>query len=453
MPKCKPKIETNEMSMAHEINDCFLHDKDRLRHDEAIALLASRLPKTTLEETVGLDEATGRILAADIAAPHMVPLHTNAAVDGYAFCHANLQNEPEGTALAISQRIAAGHLAPSPLKAGTAARIFTGAVMPIGADTVAMQEDCVTNGSTVTLPMLLKKGANCRLAGEDLKQGERVLTAGSWLKSSHIAAAASVGAGTLPVQKKLRVALISNGDELRDAQDHFQPTIQPGEVFDTNGPMLRAAVADLPVTVSPMGIVGDSLQTTEAALQKAVETADVIVTSGGASRGEEDHMLTALDRLGKTHLWQLAIKPGRPMMMGQIPRQRAHSQEQSTQAALPDCLYFGLPGNPVAAFVCFLLYVRPSLLALAGAPFVEAPRYTVKSGFEIASKKPDRREFLRARLSQDADGSLVAHKFERDGSGLISSLRTSDGLVEIDEKTTQVAKGDAVRFLPFPTAL
>ncbi|MEO0547251.1 MAG: hypothetical protein AAF035_09910 [Pseudomonadota bacterium] len=196
------------MAQGHSINDCFLHDKDRLRHDEAIALLAERLPQIAETNTVALSEAAGRVLAQDIVAPHAVPLHTNAAVDGYAFAHKDLS----ANALPISQRIAAGQLAPPALEPGTAARIFTGAVMPSGAETVAMQEDCTIIGEAVQLPTALKAGANCRLAGEDLAHGETVLEAGTVLKASHIAAAASVGAGHLTAFRPLKVALFSNGD-------------------------------------------------------------------------------------------------------------------------------------------------------------------------------------------------------------------------------------------------
>jgi len=423
-----------------------LHDKDRLRHEEAIALLADRLPRITDTQTIALSEAAGRVLAQDIVAPHAVPLHTNAAVDGNAFAHEDLS----ANALPISQRIAAGHLAPPALEPGTAARIFTGAVMPSGAETVAMQEDCTLIGETVQLPMALKAGANCRHAGEDLAEGETVLKAGTVLKASHIAAAASVGAGQLMAFRPLKVALFSNGDELRDPEATASNPIRPGEVFDTNGPMLKAAMADLPVTIVCKDMIGDTFDATRTALSQASQQADVIITSGGASRGEEDHMLTALEALGKRHLWQLAIKPGRPMMMGQMPREASNPPASSS---LQDCLYFGLPGNPVAAFVCFLLYLRPALIKLAGGPFRQDTRFTVTSGFDIVSKKPDRREFLRARLVEQSDGRLVAQKFDRDGSGLISSLRTSDGLVEIEEHVTSLRKGEPVRFLPFPPNL
>ncbi|MEL6966413.1 MAG: gephyrin-like molybdotransferase Glp [Pseudomonadota bacterium] len=426
------------------LDDCFLHDRDRLRHGEALDLLRARLIPIADVETVALSTAHGRVVAKDITAPHPVPLHTNSAVDGYALNHADVDNATGP--LPISQRIAAGMLSPQPLARGTAVRIFTGAVMPEGANTVAMQEDCETqstgnqNRPEVRLPTNLKLGANCRKAGEDLALGETVLQAGTVVRASHIAAAASVGTSELCVFKPLRIALFSNGDELRDAEEASPTPLRLGQVFDTNSPMLAGLVRALPVDVVERTIIPDGLKETESALVKASQTADIIITSGGASRGEEDHMLTALDRLGKRHLWQLAIKPGRPMIMGQIAR-------GSSQA---DCLYFGLPGNPVAAFVCFLLYVRPSLLALAGAPFAPLPRYTIESGFEISSKKPDRREFLRAKRVTLPDGRRVVQKFARDGSGLISSLHQSDGLVEIPEDVTQIALGDPVTFIPYP---
>ncbi|MGI9363713.1 MAG: molybdopterin molybdotransferase MoeA [Rhizobiaceae bacterium] len=416
------------------IDDCFLHDKDRLQHEEALDLLQNRLESVVSLETIRFTDAHNRILGKDVVATHMVPLHTNSAVDGYAFDSADLPNQP----LPVSGTIAAGDLDPPPLMKGTAVRIFTGAPMPAGAQTVAMQEDCTATDDTVSLPVELKNGANCRLAGEDLQPGDRVAKCGRWLAAADLAALASIGCQEVAVFKKLRIALFSNGNEMRIPSADSKP-LRTGEVYDTNIPMLSALCSTLPVEITPMGIIRDDAILAEQAIKQASSSHDVILTTGGASRGAEDHMVTTLEKLGKRHLWQLAIKPGRPMVFGQIPR--------STEDH--DCLFFGLPGNPVAAMVCFLLYTRPALLKLAGGLWSTPHRFQVPSGFEIKRKKPDRREFLRGILQTAPDGTLIVDKFGRDGSGLISSLREADGLIEIPEHVTSLQKGALVSFIPF----
>ncbi len=407
------------------LDDCFVHDKHRLRHVDALALLRDRLSPVVGVERVALADLRGRILAESITAPRDVPLHTNAAVDGYAFAHP-ASSDP----VRISSRIAAGDLSPPQLEPGTAARIFTGAPMPAGADTVAMQEDCEATGTQVVLPPL-KAGANCRKRGEDVRAGDVVLTAGTRADAAVIAAIASLGFGAVEAHKRLRVALLSNGAEL--IAPGATDTLESGQVFDSNGPMLASLLSGLPCDLNHLPIVGDRREDVFDSLAEAAECHDVVITSGGASRGDEDHLLDALDTLGRRHLWQLAVKPGRPMMMGQIARSGGN-----------DAYIFGLPGNPVAAMVCFQLYVRPALLRLAGATWNEPPRYMVPAGFEIASKKPDRREFVRGLLENG-----VVQRFERDGSGLISSLTGSDGLIEIPEEVTTIRKGDAVAFIPW----
>lgn len=422
---------------AVDINDCFLHDKDRLQHNEALNLLRQNLEPIAGDTQVSLGHANGRIVSSDVNAPHNVPLHTNAAVDGYAFKHAELGDEPVN----ISQRIAAGDLSPEPLSSGTAARIFTGAIMPDSADSVAMQEDCDVIGDQVHLPISLKLGANCRLAGEDLKSGENVFHRGEILSAVKIAAAASIGLANIPVREKLTIGLLSSGNEMRraDAINANEKKLRPGEVWDANAPMLSALLQSLPVNIIDHGIVDDDAKSVEKALTELAKKSDIIITTGGASRGSEDHMLDCLDRLGKRHLWQLAVKPGRPMMFGQISRPTEKH----------DCFYFGLPGNPVAALVCFLLYVRPALLRLAGADWMEPQCYPVTADFELTNKKPDRREFLRGILKTYPNEPLCVSKFSRDGSGLISSLRTADGLIDVAEEITAVKKGDLVNFIPF----
>ncbi|ASP32505.1 gephyrin-like molybdotransferase Glp [Labrenzia sp. VG12] len=413
------------------LDDCFLHDKDRLRHQDALDLLKDRVSTIAEVETIPLSEASERVLAQTVVAPRNVPLADNSAVDGYAFRHSDF--EEAGGFFRMDQRVAAGHASLTDLAPWGAARIFTGAVMPPGADTVAMQEDCEPHQQDgqdfVIVPQGLKKGANCRLAGEDVAEGTPILEAGQRLRPQDVAAIASTGLGEISVYRKLKVGLLSTGDELRRPGS----LITLGDVYDSNHFLLQGLCSTLPVDVEDLGILKDDAALVETTLKEAAGRFDVLLTSGGASRGEEDHLLAALDTLGSRHMWQLAIKPGRPMMFGSIG----------------DCVFLGLPGNPVAAMVCFLLYVRPVLSVLGGGPFLRARGFQVPAAFEVPKKKPDRREFYRAYLEEGPDGAPVAQKFMRDGSGLITGLREADGLIEIPEDVTSIAKGDLVTYLPF----
>lgn len=413
------------------IDDCFLHDRERLKHDEALAILRDRVSTLVRTESVPLAEAAGRILAETVLSSETVPAGDNAAVDGYAFAHADY--EAAGGWFPVSARIAAGYPAGDALTPRTAARIFTGALMPAGADTVAMQEDCEPHEQDgeafVVIPPGLKSGANRRRAGEDLAPGDVIAAAGERLRPQELAAIASTGRTEIPVFQRLSVALVSTGDEI------VRPGTQKGrgQVYDSNHFLLRALLAAIGAKVTDVGVLADRDTEVRRALQQAAANHHAIITTGGASRGEEDHVVTSLDALGSRHLWQLAIKPGRPMIFGQIG----------------DCVVLGLPGNPVAVFVCFLLYARPMLSGLGGASWHEPPRFLVEADFEMARKKPDRREFLRGILGKGDDGQPVVRKFARDGSGLITSLREADGLIELEEPVTSVERGSLVRFIPF----
>lgn len=413
------------------LDDCFLHDRDRLQHHEALNILKERLNPVAGQQTIRLEHAHNRILSEAVIAPRNVPLADNSAVDGYAFRHTDF--DEAGGFFRLAQRITAGHASSSMLPPWGAARIFTGAVMPPGADTVAMQEDCETHqqdgAEFVIVPQGLRQGANCRKAGEDVTEGTVILNPGTRLRAQDLAAIASTGQAEVSVFEPLKVALVSTGDELRRPGT----LIGLGDVYDSNHFLLRGLCATLPIVTEDLGILKDDARVVEATLKEASEKFDVILTTGGASRGEEDHMLSVLDRLGHRHLWQLAIKPGRPMMFGNIG----------------NCVFLGLPGNPVAAMVCFLLYARPVITRMSGGGFPEPQRFQVPSAFEIKSKKPDRREFYRGILSTDNSGRTVANKFMRDGSGLISGLREADGLIEIPEDVTRISKGDLINFLPF----
>lgn len=414
--------------MPHDLkDDCFLHDKDRLKHAEALAILKENIRPLAAGERVPLHEAAGRILHEAIIAPRPIPLTDNAAVDGYAFAHADYL-AADGN-MPVSGRIAAGDLNPPALPSGHACRIFTGATMPAGADSVVMQEDTRSeDDKQVLIPAGLKAGANCRKAGEDVAAGQALLAAGTFLRPQDIAAVASIGQAEIDVARRLRVGVFSTGDELVQPGEN----IAAGQVFDANRPLLMSLMASLPVSLHDLGILPDDREVVFSSLEAAARTHDVLITTGGASRGEEDHVIKAIEALGTRHMWQLAIKPGRPMSFG--------TMGQTT--------FMGLPGNPVAAMVCFLLYVRPLLLRLCGADWQEPTRYMLPAGFAIRSKKTDRREFLRGILRIDG-GQLIADKYARDGSGLISSLRESDGLIELPEDVSTLSKGDPVAFLPY----
>jgi molybdopterin molybdotransferase len=355
-----------------------------------------------------------------------LPPHANSAVDGYAFAYADLVPGRE-TVLPVLGRAAAGHPLGRPSERGGAIRIFTGAPMPQGTDTVMMQEDCVAEDGRVRLKPGIKKGANRRHAGEDVAEGAVALAAGRRLSPADLGLTAALGYRELPVFRRLRVALLSTGDEVRDPGT----ALSSGMIYDANRFMLAALLGKLGCAVSDFGIRPDR----EAALADTLASAstghDLIVTSGGVSTGEEDHVKPAIERLGKLHFWRLAIKPGRPVALGQI-------------AGVP---LIGLPGNPVAALVTFVVLARPLILRLAGATASVPQLFSVRSGFAYR-KKPGRREYVRASLQREGK-DLVAVKYPRDGAGILSSITGSEGLVVVDEETSDLAPGMTVEFLPF----
>lgn len=415
------------------LDDCFLHDRDRLAHDAAIALLRARVHPVTGQQRVAVADACGRVLAEAAIAPRPVPAHTNSAVDGFAYTAADIISGAAAR-LPVSGRAAAGHPLAATPDAGTAVRIFTGAVMPAGLDTVAMQEDCgfeeTAAGAWVTIPPGLAPGANVRRAGEDVAAGAALLDAGAILRPQDLAALASIGLAEVVCRRRLSVAIVSTGDEV------IRPGERPpgyGDVFDANAPMLAALARLTGAEVHDLGVWRDDPSDIQRRLAEAAAHHDVILTSGGASKGEEDHLVDALDAIGRRHMWQIAVKPGRPMMFGQIG----------------DTVMVGLPGNPVAVFVCFLMYVQPMLRVLSGAPWQEPRRFLLPAAFDVPKRKTGRREFLRGFLTVGEGGAMAVGKFARDGSGLISGLRAADGLIDIPEDVTAVRPGDAVAYIPF----
>jgi molybdopterin molybdotransferase len=412
--------------MAQLSEDCFAFGGTLLGVDAALALIDERVTPVVGEETVPLDEACGRILACDLVARMDVPPHANSAVDGYAVAHADLLPDQD-TVLPVGGRAAAGHPLGRPVARGEAIRIFTGAAMPDGADTVMMQEDCVVEAGRVRLAPGIKRGANRRHAGEDVASGAVALPAGRRLKPADLGLAAALGNDRLPVFRALRVALLSTGDEVREPGI----ALAPGAIYDANRVMLMALLRGLGCTVSDLGIRPDRAAALADTLAAASAGHDLIVTSGGVSTGEEDHVRTAIERLGRIDFWRLAIKPGRPVALGQVK-------------GVP---LIGLPGNPVAAALTFAVLARPLILRLAGAAAEPPLLFRVAAGFAYR-KKAGRREYLRASLERDG-ASLVARRYPRDGAGILSSIVQSDGFVVLDETVSDLAPGATVDFLPF----
>ena len=413
--------------MAQLSDDCFAHGGRLMSVAEALELLESRVECVSEPETAPLAAALERILAADVIAARDVPPHDNSAVDGYAVAFEDL--EPAGpTRLKVAARAAAGHPLGRAHRRGEAVRIFTGAVMPEGADTVMMQEDCRLEGETVVLAPGIRQGANRRKAGEDVRAGAVILAAGRRLRPQDLGLAASVGLTALSLRKPLKVALFSTGDELAEPGE----ALPPGKVYDANRLTLSALLRRTGCAVADLGILPDRREAIAAALEEAARAHDAIITSGGVSTGEEDHVRAALQALGRLHFWRLAIKPGRPLAFGQIEGKA----------------FLGLPGNPVAMMVTFLRFARPLLLRLMGASETAPVLYRVCADFEHR-KKSGRREWVRARLVPDGEGGTVARKFPREGAGILSSLVEADGLAELPESLTHLERGSMVDFLPF----
>jgi molybdopterin molybdotransferase len=413
--------------MAQLSDDCFAFGGELIKSDEALKMLAERLDVVVGFSDVGLRNTLGRVLAADIVSNMAVPPHDNAAVDGYAVRFEDLVQDAD-TRLKIAGRIAAGEMPDHPLNGGEAIRIFTGAAMPQYANTVLMQEDCRKNGADVIIPPGIKHGANRRFAGEDVGVGDVILAGGTRLRAQEIGLAASIGRVDLPVYDPVRVALFSTGDEVRDTGGD----LPPGCIYDSNRYSLAAALERLGCEVRDLGILPDDYNIIRDTLAGAADNHDLIMTSGGVSTGAEDHVRNAVNTLGYMHFWRLAIRPGRPLALGQI-------------GVVP---FIGLPGNPVAVLVTFMRFARPAILRLGGCTAVEPHSYRVRAGFAVR-KKLGRREWLRVRLDRDEDGAPVVYKFPRDGAGILTSMVASDGLVELPEDLTSLEAGTMVDYLPF----
>lgn len=411
--------------MAQLTDDCFAFGGPLMSIDQAVALIVERLPVLAGIEPVPLGDADRRISAEDVVAGIALPPFDNSAVDGYAVRHVDLSAAE--TILPVRGRVAAGGSTDGIATAGAAVRIFTGARMPDGADTVFMQEDVRVEGDHVALPPGLKRGANRRPAGEDVERGAIVIPAGRRLTPPDLALAAAVGHGRLLVRRRLRVAVFSTGNELAEPG----AALGVGAIHDSNRVMLVALLRRVGAEVVDLGILRDDPAILSTKIADAAAGHDLILTSGGVSTGEEDHVKAAVESAGSLVFWRLGIKPGRPVAMGLI-------------GGTP---FVGLPGNPVAAYVTLLFLVRPLLARLGGARYVRPTGIPVRSAFGY-HKKAGRREFVRVSLRRRDDGALEAVKFPRDGAGILTSLTESDGLAELADDVTVLAEGDTIEVHP-----
>ena len=414
--------------MAQLSGDCFAFGGPTLSIEQGVDLLAARLGIVEGCESVRLVDADGRVLAQDLVASLPLPPFTNSAVDGYALRGDDL---PIGTEkkFSVIDSVEAGASSDKTVAPGRAIRIFTGAPMPSGADTVFMQEDVrVEKSGGVFLPPGLKRGANVRPTGEDIAAGDIVLRAGHRLRPQDIGLAAALGKTKIEVRRRIRVAVFSTGNEI------VAPGAERGPVqlFDSNRFMLTAMLKRLGCEVDDLGILPDDLAAIAAMLKSAAASNDLILTSGGVSTGDADYVKGAVESVGTLVFWRMAIKPGRPVAMGVID-------------GTP---FIGLPGNPVASYVTFAYVARPAILALAGTAMQMPPAVQVRAAFTYR-KKGGRREYVRSRLRRAEDGAIEAIKFPREGAGLLSSLVETDGLVELHEQLNGVELGQAVPFLSY----
>ncbi|MEX0590313.1 MAG: gephyrin-like molybdotransferase Glp [Xanthobacteraceae bacterium] len=413
--------------MAQLSDDCFAFGGALLPVEEAGRMMAEHVPPVVEIETVALADAVGRVIARGVKSKIALPPFDNSAVDGYAVRHADIAADGE-TLLKLAGRLQAGNRTAAAVGAGEAIRIFTGAAMPAGADTVFMQEDVRAEGDAVVVPAGLKLGANRRLAGEDLREGAVALPTGRRLGPQDVALAAAIGLTHLEVRRRPRVAVFSTGDEI----------VEPGQplgaasLYDANRFLLLALLREMGAEAHDLGILKDDPAVLAPAIDAAAANHDLVLTSGGVSTGEADHVKAAVEKVGKLVLWRLAIKPGRPVAMGVV---------RGTAFA-------GLPGNPVAVFVTFVHVVRPLLLRLAGADAAPLAALPVRAAFKYRKKK-GRREYVRVGLRRAPDGMIEAVKHPQEGAGVITSLTETDGLAELPEDRLEVEPGSTVGFLSY----
>jgi molybdopterin molybdotransferase len=394
--------------------------------DDAVALIRETVPPVAENETVPLSSALGRVLAQPITAPRSLPPFDNTAVDGYAFRRADASDTGPAR-LPLTGESAAGIPFSGTLPAGAAIRISTGAVLPDGADTVAMQEDCRREDGAVVIDPVPALGANLRHAGADIRLGDVALAAGTRLQPQDISLARALGLVDGTVKRRLKIAIAATGEELREGG----ADLGPGQIVETNALMLSQLLAHLPVDVAVLDVLPDNRAATEVALADAGAKHDLVITTGGVSVGDHDHVRPALLKVGQVHFWRLAIRPGKPVLFGQIGKN----------------WMVGLPGNPVSAFVTFLIIVRPVIEALLGMPPRPLPGFPVPLA-EPLRKAAGLRDFQRARLDW-SDGTPKARPYADQGSNLLTSIAWADGLLDLPVDQTEFKAGDTVIFRPF----
>ncbi|MGO4325305.1 molybdopterin molybdotransferase MoeA [Pseudomonas sp. KB_12] len=392
--------------------------------DEAIRHLLDQAPPPPPVQRVGLDQALARVLATDIVCPMNLPAWDNSAMDGYALRVADLPGD--GGYLLLGGRIAAGEEPGEPLQAGHVVRIFTGAPLPPGADTVVPQESCRVDGERVWLPPV-NGGDHVRKEGEELRRGDRLLEAGTRLRAQELGLLAGAGVGQVDVYRRLQVGLLSSGDELREPGE----PLAPGQIYNSNRHSLAALLRGWGVEVHDFGVMPDQLLASRQALRLAAAECDVLITSGGVSVGEEDHLKHAIEALGSIDLWRLAIQPGKPLAFGDVEGKP----------------WIGLPGNPSAALITALIVVRPFLFRAQGMGDVLPVPLQVPAGFDWL-KRNRRRQYLRARLVPDASGHLCVELHPQQSSAMLTAACWADGLAVV-ECEAQLHKHDKVLYLPF----
>jgi molybdopterin molybdotransferase len=391
--------------------------------DEALTLLIDSAVAITDENTVTLDDALGRVLSQAVVSTINVPAWDNSAMDGYAVRYDDINKLDQ---LPVVQRIPAGTNG-KPLQPGTAARIFTGAPIPMGADTVIMQEKVSREGEMIRVSGVVNEGNNIRHAGEDIRVGSQIIDSGTRLQAQHIGLAASVGVDKLKVKRRLKVAIFTTGDELTMPGQ----ALVEGKIYNSNRYLFKGLLEKLGCKVIDLGNVNDEYQATCDAIRIAASKADLILSSGGVSVGEEDYVKKALEELGRLDLWKIAVRPGKPLAYGNV-------------GGVP---FIGVPGNPVSLFVTFSIFIRPFILRSMGVSDVTAAEYQIAAGFDW--QRPDKRtEYMRARMVVNDDGKAVANVYPNRSSGVLSSVTWADGMVVI-KPDQKLKKGDSVRFIPF----
>ncbi|WP_028470380.1 gephyrin-like molybdotransferase Glp [Neptunomonas japonica] len=391
---------------------------------DALSVILQMAPKPAETEVVYLEHAVGRVLAESPVAAVDVPPADNSSMDGYAI-NARSLSEGSKTSFTISQRVPAGK-APQPLVAGTAARIFTGAEIPQGADTIVIQENVELDGDKVVISGPVQVGQNIRAKGQDIKEGQAFLAKGARLQAADVGVLASTGLDSIAVFRPIKVAIISTGDELVSPGE----SLAPGQIYNSNRFVLASLLTQMGCVPIDIGKVADTAEAVEEALEQAAAQADCIISTGGVSVGEEDHVKQSVERLGKLEVWRLKIKPGKPLAFGSV---------QETP-------FFGLPGNPASALITFCLMARPFLIRMQGADYELPLAFNVPADFERL-KPGSRQEYMRARMEQ---GSIKV--FHNQSSGILSSASWSNGLVVIPPGDV-VHKGDLVSFMPFSELL